>query len=227
MVVEPTTKQLAAPAPGAQFGTFTPALSGTGPSLHRVNGASRTQKRFWPQQSLSSLAPPSLLVEQVPLQPQVSFFFQAHLLLSCAGGPARWPQRGLFHTQKSQHSVPFPTYRAKTIHHVTFCFFLTQPWTTLIVFGFPWCILWATAWGWSNWDHPRSWHSCGFVPTERSTKLVWIILLELFPKAMLLEVSVTRAPLCSATHLCTCTQIPTDPCMHMCTCTHMNMHVSR
>ena len=52
MVVEPTTKQLAAPAPGAQFGTFTPALSGTGPSLHRVNGASRTQKRFWPQQSL-------------------------------------------------------------------------------------------------------------------------------------------------------------------------------
>lgn len=83
--LEPITEQLATPTSGAQFSKQWLECSHLHwlrqqPPLGRVNGADRTQRCFWPWQwLLSSLALPSVLMEQIPLQLHV-----ASLLLGCA-----------------------------------------------------------------------------------------------------------------------------------------------
>lgn len=143
-----TTEQLAAPASGASLEGSHLHWLGPRPALCRVNGVSRTQKRFRPQPPfVSRVAPPSVLAAEVSLLLHAGFSFQALLRLRCADTPAR---RGLSQTQKSQHSdlswaagsPPLPNVQTRNYSQCDVLFLRnTHLDKSPIPFGFPWCNL--------------------------------------------------------------------------------------
>lgn len=210
-----TTEQLAAPASGASFERSHLRWLGPRPSLCRVNGASRTQKRSWPQQPfVASVAPPSPRAEQVSLQLHAGFSSQAQEACRC---PAR---RGLPQTEvpalvPSAEQLglhPFPTSRPETVHNVTSCFYGTHPGTSLpFLLASPGAI-----WGGETGTVPRTgvpWRRVA--PTETSTACGPSFCLNSFPKQCFWE-SPSPGLLSPVLHTCVHT--------HARTCTRLGEH---